>query len=223
MKNLLSIAINEIGVKEIKGTVHSKRILEYAEKSGFTWVNDDETPWCSIFMNWLAKKAGLKQSGSAMARSWLNVGEVVNNPEPGDVVIYYRGSINSGKGHVGIFLGYSSDGSRIYTLGGNQSDSVSISGYASNKLLGFRRLTPKRKTSLPNPILKMNSRGQDVVKFQDILKLLGYQPGTSDGDFGPKTEAALTMLQTTTNEIQNDGVYDEKTKAYIEHLLMDKG
>ena len=223
MKNLLSIAINEIGVKEIKGTVHSKRILEYAEKSGFTWVNDDETPWCSIFMNWLAKKAGLKQSGSAMARSWLNVGEVVNNPEPGDVVIYYRGSINSGKGHVGIFLGYSADGSRIYTLGGNQSDSVSISGYAASKLLGFRRLTPKRKTSLPNPILKMNSRGQDVVKFQDILKLLGYQPGTSDGDFGPKTEAALTMLQTTTNEIQNDGDYDEKTKAYIEHLLMDKG
>jgi len=223
MKNLLNIAINEIGVKEIKGTKHSKRILEYADTSGFAWVNDDETPWCSIFMNWLAKKASLKQSGSAMARSWLNVGETVSSPEPGDVVIYYRGSLDSGKGHVGLFLGYSKDGSRIYTLGGNQMDAVSISAYSADKLLGFRRLNPSRKPHLPKPILKRGSQGSDVIKLQNILKMLGYQPGTSDGDFGPKTEHALRLLQSTDNTITISGIYNEQTKRYMEQLIEDKG
>ena len=223
MKNLLNVAINEIGVKEIAGTRHSKRILDYAKESGFSWINDDETPWCSIFMNWVTKKAGLARSKSASARSWLNVGETVNYPEPGDVVIYYRGSINSWQGHVGIFMGYSVDGTRIYTLGGNQMDSVSISAYSANQLLGFRRLNPSRKPTLPKPILKRGSKGEGVVKLQDILKELGYQVGTSDGDFGPKTEQALILLQSTEFGRQANGVYESETKEYINLLIENKG
>ena len=222
MKNLLNIAINEIGVKEIAGTRHSKRILDYAKESGFPWINDDETPWCSIFMNWVTKKAGLKRSKSASARSWLNIGEATNNPEPGDVVVYYRGNINSWKGHVGIFMGFSVDGSRIYTLGGNQMDAVSISAYSADKLLGFRRLKPSRKPILPKPTLKRGSKGKEVVKLQDILKLLNYQVGTSDGDFGPKTENALVLLQSTDFGRNADGVYDESTKEYINLLMENK-
>jgi len=223
MKNLLNVAINEIGVKEIAGSRHSKRILDYAEESGFAWVNDDETPWCSIFMNWVTKKAGLKRSNSASARSWLNVGEATNTPEPGDVVVYYRGNINSWQGHVGIFMGFSVDGSRIYTLGGNQADSVSISAYSSDKVLGFRRLNPNRKPILPKPILKRGSKGAEVVRLQDILKLLSYNVGTSDGDFGPKTENALILLQSTEFSREANGVYDEITKDYISFLLENKG
>ncbi|PQJ69115.1 MULTISPECIES: C40 family peptidase [Polaribacter] len=222
MKNLLSVAINEIGVKEIAGSRHSKRILEYAKESGFPWVNDDETPWCSIFMNWVTKKAGLKNSNSAAARSWLNVGESVNNPEPGDVVVYYRGDFNSWQGHVGIFMGFSADGSRIYTLGGNQLDAVSISAYAADKLLGFRRLNPSRKPILPKPILKRGSKGEEVVKLQNILKSLDYAVGTSDGDFGPKTQNALILLQSTEFGREANGVYDEGTKIYINSLLENR-
>ncbi|MGB0891926.1 MAG: TIGR02594 family protein [Flavobacteriaceae bacterium] len=222
MKNLLNIAINEIGVKEIKGTRHNERILKYAKESGFN-VNDDETAWCSIFMNWVAKKAGLKHSKSAAARSWLTVGEIVDeNPEPGDVVIYYRESRHSWKGHVGIFIGYSKDGTRIYTLGGNQRDSVSISAYSAEKLLGFRRLKPSRKPRLPKPILKRGSKGTDVMKLQDILKLLGYKPGTSDGDFGPKTESALMLLQSTNRDTNINGIYNEETRDYIDDLIENK-
>lgn len=223
MKNLLSVAINEIGVKEISGSQHSKRILEYAKESGFAWVNDDETPWCSIFLNWVAKKAGLKQSSSASARSWLNIGESITNPEPGDVVVYYRGNINSWQGHVGIFMGFSMDGSRIYTLGGNQMDSVSISAYGTDKLLGFRRLNPTRSPSLPKPILKKGSKGAEVIKLQDILKFLGYEVGTSDGDFGPKTERGLMLLQSTNSQANINGIYNEQTSDYIKVLIEDKG
>lgn len=223
MKNLLSVAINEIGVKEIKGTRDSKRILEYAKESGFVWVNKDETPWCSIFMNWVAKKAGLKQSGSASARSWLNIGLCVDNPEPGDVVIYYRGDINSWQGHVGIFMGYSANGDRIYTLGGNQMDSVCITAYSTEKLLGFRRLEPNRKLTLPKPVLKRGSKGPEVKKLQDLLKLLGYNVGTSDGDFGPKTEHALMLLQSTKMNGNVSGIYNLQTQDYIKILLENKG
>ncbi|MEE9409124.1 MAG: TIGR02594 family protein [Polaribacter sp.] len=223
MKNLLNVAINEIGVKEIAGSRDSKRILEYAKESGFPWVNNDETPWCSIFINWVAKKAGLKRSGFASARSWLNVGESINSPEPGDIVVYYRNDINSWEGHVGIFLGYSENAERIYTLGGNQENSVSISAYSAEKLLGFRRLNPSRKPILPKPILKRGVKGVEVEKLQNILKFFGYKTGTSDGDFGPKTEKALILLQSTEFCREATGIYDLKTKKYINLLLEKKG
>ncbi|MGB0871488.1 MAG: TIGR02594 family protein, partial [Flavobacteriales bacterium] len=208
--------------KEIKGTRHSQRILKYAKESGFGWVSEDETAWCSIFMNWVAKKASLKHSGKANARSWLNVGQAVNIPEPGDVVVYWREAINSWKGHVGIFMGFSANGERIYTLGGNQKDSVCITAYSADKLLGFRRLKPKRKFSLPKPVLKRGSKGVEVAKLQDVLKLLDFDAGTSDGDFGPKTERAVSLLQSTSSAVSLNGKYDKATSQLIEDLLEDK-
>ena len=119
MKNILHFAINEIGVTEQIGAKHNQQILTYAKEAGFPSVKDDETAWCSIFLNWVAKKSGVKGSNKMNARSWLTVGTKVTNPEPGDVVVYWRESIASWKGHVGIFMGFSKDGSRVYTLGGN--------------------------------------------------------------------------------------------------------
>lgn len=202
MKNILHFAINEIGVTEIIGAKHNQQILNYAKEAGFTWVKDDETAWCSIFLNWIAKKCGLTGSNKMDARSWLNVGTKIINPEPGDVVVYWRESITSWKGHVGIFLGFSKDGTRVYTLGGNQGNAVSISAYNADEVLGFRRLTHASKViKLPNPILKKGSKGNEVILLQDVLKILNYEVGTSDGDFGPKTENALKLLQSTNKNL----------------------
>lgn len=220
MKNILHYAINEIGVTEVIGKKHNQQILNYAKEAGFTTVKDDETAWCSIFLNWIAKKCGLNGSNKMDARSWLNVGITVTKPEPGDVVVYWRESISSWKGHVGIFLGFSIDGTRIYTLGGNQGNAVSISAYSANEVLGFRRLTnSSRVIKLPNAILKRGSKGNEVVLLQDVLKILGYEVGTSDGDFGPKTENALKLLQSTNKDLNVSGIYDEATKAFINELL----
>ena len=62
MDNILKIAVPELGQKEIPGPEHNKRILDYATDE-FEWINDDETPWCSVFVNWVAKKAGLQSDG----------------------------------------------------------------------------------------------------------------------------------------------------------------
>jgi len=41
-------------------------------------------------------------------------------------------------GHVGLFAGF--DATRVLLLGGNQSDTVQVSQYARDRILGIRRL-----------------------------------------------------------------------------------
>ncbi|GAA4237567.1 hypothetical protein GCM10022291_24650 [Postechiella marina] len=223
MKNLLNVAINEVGVTEIKGLKHNKRILEYAEQSYFSWIKDDETPWCSVFLNWVAKEAGLSTSKSAAARSWQNVGFETQEPEPGDIVVFWRDNINSHLGHVGIYLGFSKDGNRVYVLGGNQGDAVSISAYPTNRVLSFRRLTNTGNSKLPPSPLRKGSKGTNIVKLQNALKVLGFNPGTSDGDYGNKTESAIKQLQSTNNSLKITGIYNAQTKDYMQTLLANKG
>ena len=223
MKNLLEIAINEFGTKEIKGAHHNKRIIQFAHESNFTWINDDETAWCSTFMNWVALQAGLVNSKSAAARSWLGVGFEVENPEPGDVVVFWRESIHSHKGHVGIYMGFSKDQTRVYVLGGNQGDAVSISAYPSNRILSFRRLTNNSTVGLPTSPLRKGTTGTNVKTIQDALKILGFKPGTSDGIYGNKTQNAIKNLQATKQNLRITGVYNKETKKYMEELLANKG
>jgi uncharacterized protein (TIGR02594 family) len=219
MQELIKIACAEIGVKEIPGQAHNARILQYASEAGFQDVKDDETAWCSIFLSWCCLKAGLKRSTKLNARSWLAVGTVTTQPEPGDIIVYWRKAIESWEGHVGIYMGTSSDGSRCYTLGGNQANMVSISGFDSSKVLGYRRLNTEKQFILPKPPLKKGSKGAAVVQLQDALKIAGFNAGTSDGFFGDKTADALRMMQSQSGFLKIDGVYGAKTKDYLESLL----
>lgn len=219
MEKLLKIATGELGITEISGRTDNERILQYADETGQTWIDDDETPWCSVFMNWVALKAGSERSNSAAARSWLNVGFSVQNPEPGDIVIYWRGHPDSHQGHVGIFMGFSNDQSRIYTLGGNQNNSVSISAYPAERLLGFRRLRNKDNITLADKILKKGDRGQAVVQLQDALKLANFDVGTSDGIFGPKTESGVKQMQATNFDLEVNGIFDEESREFLLDLL----
>ena len=137
MKSLIDTALSEYGVKEIVGTVHNPVIINYAKEIGMSWVATDETPWCSIFINWCAMKAGVQRSAKANARSWLVVGQEVTEPETGDVVVFKRGN-STWEGHVGIYIN-ERDGF-INVLGGNQGDMVKIAAYAKSDLLGYRRV-----------------------------------------------------------------------------------
>jgi len=138
MKDLLYKALGQYGVKEIAGEVDNPVIVDYFREIGHSWVKDDETAWCSAFVNWCAKTTGYEYSGKLDARSWFSVGESVLKPMTGDVVILWRVSKDSWKGHVGIFI--NQDSKNIYILGGNQSNSVRISPYSKGRLLGYRRL-----------------------------------------------------------------------------------
>jgi uncharacterized protein (TIGR02594 family) len=220
MDKLLKIAVAELGQKEISGPAHNPAIVNYAKEAGFAWVNDDETPWCSIFVNWVAKKAGLRGSGKANARSWLLSGKNVDNaPEPGDIVVFWRGSPDSWLGHVGFFFGFSIDGERVYCLGGNQGNQVSVSAYSIENVLGFRRLVPSGIVSLPAPVLKKGDKGDKVKGLQDALKEAGFDCGTSDGDFGNRTENAVKLLQSMKTGLPVNGVYNKETKDLLFEVL----
>ena len=219
MKNLLAIASAEIGVKEVSGSKANERILKYAKDCGFQDYTSDETAWCSLFVNWVAQKAGVKRSNNLAARSWLLAGVPTDHPEPGDIVIFWRESIESWKGHVGVFMGFSKDGSRIYSLGGNQGNQVSVTAYPASQVLGFRRPVPTTKISFAKKILKRGNTGEDVMKLQDALKLLGFNCGTSDGKFGPMTEGALKEFQATNFDLAITGIFDKATREYMASAL----
>ena len=218
MENLLNIAMAEIGVKEIAGPEANPRILQYAKDCGITY-NSDETAWCSVFMNWVAFKSGLERTNKGTARSWLNVGIPVSLPEPGDVVVFWRVKRDSWQGHVGIYTGSSTDNTRIYCLGGNQGNQVSITAKTTDTLLGYRRLRPVGKLDWTKKQLKKGDTGPEVRLLQDALKQLGYDCGTSDGIFGTKTEQCLKDFQSSEGSITISGVFDKATREFIIQTL----
>ncbi len=220
MSQVIQIASRELGVSEISGSQHEPRIVAYAHESGMEWVNNDETPWCSIFVNWVCQKAGLASSGKANARSWTQVGQTVTDPEPGDIVVFWRESPHSWKGHVGFFLGFSKDLSKVYCLGGNQGDSVSIDAYDSAKVLRYQRLAESEVLVAPKPVLKRGSRGEGVEQLQRILNRKGYNCGDPDGIFGAKTENALRLLQADF-ELPVDGVYNAADRDRVKEILKE--
>lgn len=139
MNSLISTALSQYGVKEIRGSKDHPQIVNYFTSLGFDGAKfKDETAWCSAFASWVAKQAGYEHSSKLTARSWLTVGTSSNNPQPGDVVILWRESPNSWKGHVAFLIKESKR--YVYLLGGNQGNSVSIKAYPKNKVLDYRKL-----------------------------------------------------------------------------------
>ena len=136
---LIERALSQIGVKEVVGKKNNPIIVNYAQEIGHKWITTDETAWCSIFVNWVAQKCDRVSSGKLNARSWLKIGKPVSNPKIGDVVVFWRESPGSWKGHVAFFVRETKNW--VYVLGGNQNNQVKISAYPKTKLLGYRRLT----------------------------------------------------------------------------------
>jgi uncharacterized protein (TIGR02594 family) len=136
------------GLAETPGAVHNPAILgmlQLVDRS----VHDDETPWCSAFVNYVAWLLDAPRSKSLAARSWLRVGAPValNQARPGyDVVVLSRGAnapgadVLAAPGHVGFFAGYSPPTQMVRVLGGNQSDQVCSELFPVSRVLGVRRL-----------------------------------------------------------------------------------
>lgn len=136
------IARQHIGVREIPGKKHNGTILNWLRKLQVS-VFDDETPWCSTFVNYCALEAGYERTGKLNARSWLHdVGLRIARPDDareGDVIIFERGT-SGWEGHVAFLVSLDLQRRTARCLGGNQADEVNISTYSLSKLLGIRRL-----------------------------------------------------------------------------------
>lgn len=134
----LEVAVREwlLGVREVPGPGTNSRIAEYLGTVGMG--PDDETAWCSAFTNYCHEQAGVPGTDKANARSWMAWGRAVTEPRVGDVVVLWRVARDSWQGHVGFYVGGS--GGSVLLLGGNQDDSINITAYSRERLLGVRRL-----------------------------------------------------------------------------------
>jgi uncharacterized protein (TIGR02594 family) len=136
-----------IGLAEVVGNFDNPMILAML-KMDQSWPTHDEVSWCSAFVNFIAKQLKLPRSKDLRARSWLLIGEQVEieNAEIGsDVVILKRGNgpqpgpnVIDAQGHVGFFGGFEED--KVLILAGNQSNSVNVSRFPKDSILGIRRL-----------------------------------------------------------------------------------
>jgi uncharacterized protein (TIGR02594 family) len=109
-------------------------------------ATDDETPWCSSFVNWVMVKSGRKGTNNAAAKSWLGWGCAVNSPVPGVVTViekkaagYCEASGSSSGYHVAFFV--SSTPSHLRLLGGNQQNRVKYTEFplSSYEVKGYCR------------------------------------------------------------------------------------
>jgi len=135
-------ALTMVGTGEIAGSVHNETIQAmYDAVVGKRY--GDEVPWCAAFVGFCLSEVGYRTTGSLLARSYMNYGKEVAEPEVGDIVVYWRDREDGWKGHVGFFVKF--DGDYIVTLGGNQDDAVNFKRYPIDMVLSYRRVTNEEK------------------------------------------------------------------------------
>jgi peptidoglycan hydrolase-like protein with peptidoglycan-binding domain len=64
-----------------------------------------------------------------------------------------------------------------------------------------------------NPVLQLGAKGSAVKTLQQLLNKAGVQCAT-DGDFGPKTEAAVKQFQKKVG-LEETGIVNHKTWSRI--------
>ena len=138
---LLNFAAAMYGLAEIVGDSNNQQILNFSGDIGHPEIITEEMSWCSSYLGWCTKQLKLNGSNALLARSWLEVGLEIHEPQVGDLVIFWRETPNSWQGHVAIYLNENPFTNEIYCLGGNQDDKVCVKSYPANQLLGYRRLS----------------------------------------------------------------------------------
>lgn len=150
----LRVAIGELkaGAGEVGGNNKGPWVRKYMEPAGLP----DGHPWCAAFVSWCFLQAvggdrrDMPFNYSAGARNifnqlkskgWSFTSESGKQPKPGDVVCWWRTSLASGNGHIGI-VHHCKDGF-LYTIEGNKAANVAGFSYVKtrmDKLLGFARV-----------------------------------------------------------------------------------
>jgi uncharacterized protein (TIGR02594 family) len=126
------------------------QFLDYTEKENrselksLTGVDPVRIEWCAAFANAILEKSNIKSNKdhryALTARSFLDWGTSVEEPEMGDIVVFPRGDV-SWQGHVGFFVKQQviDDELYYYILGGNQKNSVNVTLFPASKAIDIRR------------------------------------------------------------------------------------
>ena len=221
-KQFLTIATKHIGERYILGAM--------APKNNANWKG----PWdCAEFVSWVAYQVTGKlygclrntadpASADAYTGYWardaknllhrISVDDAVRTPGAILLRIPAPGLI----GHI-VF----SDGTGG-TLEAHSSKKGVIASTVSGRRWDMGLLLPdvvysvneEGATTLPVPkvlrLTKPRMKGPEVKQLQQALKAQGYDPGPLDGEFGPKTAAAVAAFQLV-KDLVPDGEAGPKT------------
>lgn len=133
----MEVAGAELGIREdARAGHHTQRILEYHQTTTLK-ATQDEIAWCSSFVNWVLKEAGIQGTNSAAAKSWLTWGRELKEPQVGAITITKKKGADIANGstsgyHVAFFHS-AGPSTKFSLLGGNQGDAVRIRTYDSTK------------------------------------------------------------------------------------------
>lgn len=125
------------GLQEVPGSGDNPVIMDWADDLDIHYPGDD-VAWCGLFVGHCVAATLPKEplpNNPLGARNWLKFGKKVD-PEPGAVLVFWRGSKNGWRGHVGFYE--AEDSKAFHVLGGNQSDKVCSVRIAKSRFLGAR-------------------------------------------------------------------------------------
>jgi uncharacterized protein (TIGR02594 family) len=114
---------------------HKKSLWDWMKSDGGKTVGDPaQVPWCGDFVQTAIALSMPEEPIPAnpyLAANWTKFG-IPCTPQHGAVLVFWRGSPESWKGHVGFYTGETATHFRV--LGGNQSDRVSEVLIAKNRI-----------------------------------------------------------------------------------------
>ena len=127
-----------MGLKEIAGAKSNPTIMGWAKRLG-GWVanyfTNDDIPWCGLAVaHWIGVTLPSEPlpTNPLSALAWAKFGSAQSVPALGAVMVFGR----KGGGHVGFYVG--EDPACYHILGGNQSNSVSITRIEKGRLEAIR-------------------------------------------------------------------------------------
>lgn len=221
---ILRLELAEVGYIE-QGT----NLTKYARELDATEhprIGREGAPWCGTFQDYNFWKAGaipalaFRNFGTvAAARAYMRLGRWYADPQPGDLAFLHN---TGATGHVGFVEAIGTGG--VITVEGNTS--AGVNGDQRNGGMVARRFRPIKfwagfgrpdydavpmaatvdwaavaalVASFRKQVLLLGSKGPAVAFLQRILGV------PDDGDFGPRTKAALV----------------ERQKAFVKHQMTD--
>lgn len=176
-------------------------------------VSGSAYPWCAAFVSWLFKDTDLckKTASCADMLAWFEKrGQVVKNPQAGDIV-FFKYSTNSRKtNHVGIVVGV--QGNLISTVEGNTSVTSQDNGGSV-----MQRRRNSHIVAYARPLyddawitVKIGDKGEFVKKLQHLLnKKIGCHL-VEDGEAGQLTKIELLKAQGMWG-LEKDAIAGRKT------------
>ncbi len=169
----------EIGQRESPGDADNPRIMAFYRELGHADAAHDEIAWCAAFVGASLERSGVSSTLSLLARSYLSWGDAIESGRLGAIAIFSRGSDES-SGHVAFYL--DDDGSRVFVLGGNQGDAVTVTAIDRNRLLSLRWPAPALSNQNSTPEARAARSNFDIA-LAHVLQMEGgwtedpYDPG----------------------------------------------